>query len=152
MAHEASSIATKTETPARPWHDAFPAPAAVARAVTRQEVLQWLGDGRVDFVLVDVRRTDCEVGFIVSLFCLSVCLLARLFLENQARILYIFLEVSTIIQVHACGDGTAEKNLAQGRHDTRLYQSACAVTISYNPCALWPLFCGEEDEDHMVLR
>jgi hypothetical protein len=46
-----------------PWHAAFPAPQIAASSVSREEVLQWLQEGKTDFVLVDVRRMDCEVNF-----------------------------------------------------------------------------------------
>ncbi|KEF56314.1 uncharacterized protein A1O9_07895, partial [Exophiala aquamarina CBS 119918] len=50
------------------WHDAYPKPRNQSPvAVTRQELLQWLQDGKtpgLDFLLVDLRRTDHEGGTI----------------------------------------------------------------------------------------
>jgi arsenical-resistance protein 2 len=54
-----------------PWHAAFPAPQIAARSVSREEVLQWLQEGKTDFLLVDVRRMDCEVRFPLSFYCFS---------------------------------------------------------------------------------
>jgi len=45
-----------------PWHAAFPNPQTVAGAVSQDQVLQWLQHGKSDFVLIDLRRTDCEVS------------------------------------------------------------------------------------------
>ncbi len=53
------------ETTEVPWHATFPSPKTVAGAVSRDDVLQWLQEGKSDFVLVDLRRTDCEVSTIV---------------------------------------------------------------------------------------
>ncbi|KAF7591035.1 hypothetical protein BBP40_002053 [Aspergillus hancockii] len=53
--------------PTAPWHAAYPAPKNVAPTISRQELLQWIRDGKkagVDFILVDVRRTDFEGGTI----------------------------------------------------------------------------------------
>lgn len=47
-----------------PWHAAFPAPRTTAATLPRQELLQWLKEGKQpgkDFVLVDLRRADYEV-------------------------------------------------------------------------------------------
>jgi arsenical-resistance protein 2 len=45
-----------------PWHAAFPNPKSVAGAVSREQVLQWLQQGKSDFILIDLRRTDCDVS------------------------------------------------------------------------------------------
>ncbi|KAJ5135727.1 uncharacterized protein N7515_005005 [Penicillium bovifimosum] len=50
-----------------PWHAAFPAPKSVAPSISREELLQWIRDGKQagkDYVLVDLRRTDYEGGTI----------------------------------------------------------------------------------------
>ncbi|BAE56260.1 unnamed protein product [Aspergillus oryzae RIB40] len=50
-----------------PWHAAFPAPRTTAATLPRQELLQWLKEGKQpgkDFVLVDLRRADYEGGTI----------------------------------------------------------------------------------------
>lgn len=52
-----------SKTPA--WHDAYPKPRnPLPNVVKRDDLLQWLKDGQksgVDFLLVDLRRTDHEV-------------------------------------------------------------------------------------------
>ncbi|KAF9886881.1 hypothetical protein FE257_011004 [Aspergillus nanangensis] len=51
----------------KPWHAAFPAPRSTAASITREEMLQWMRDGKQpgkDYVLVDVRRNDHEGGTI----------------------------------------------------------------------------------------
>ncbi|KAJ5561902.1 hypothetical protein N7535_003635 [Penicillium sp. DV-2018c] len=50
-----------------PWHAAFPAPKREAPSISREELLQWIRDGKQagkDYVLVDLRRTDYEGGTI----------------------------------------------------------------------------------------
>ncbi|KAH8700205.1 Rhodanese-like domain-containing protein [Talaromyces proteolyticus] len=47
-----------------PWHAAYPAPRRVATTLPSQELLQWFRDGKRDYVLVDLRRTDFEGGTI----------------------------------------------------------------------------------------
>ncbi|CAG8887035.1 unnamed protein product [Penicillium egyptiacum] len=50
-----------------PWHAAYPAPRGAASSISREELLQWIRDGKQagkDFVLVDLRRTDYEGGTI----------------------------------------------------------------------------------------
>jgi arsenical-resistance protein 2 len=47
-----------------PWYEAYPAPKNAAPIIPRQELLQWIHDGKqagVDFALIDLRRTDLEV-------------------------------------------------------------------------------------------
>ncbi|KAJ9493529.1 hypothetical protein H2202_010998 [Exophiala xenobiotica] len=55
-----------SKTPA--WHDAYPKPRnPLPNVVKRDDLLQWLKDGQksgVDFLLVDLRRTDHEGGTI----------------------------------------------------------------------------------------
>ncbi|GAB1199023.1 hypothetical protein APSETT444_008355 [Aspergillus pseudonomiae] len=54
-------------TPEAPWHAAYPAPRTTAAKLPRQELLQWLKEGKQpgkDFVLVDLRRADFEGGTI----------------------------------------------------------------------------------------
>ncbi|ETI25433.1 hypothetical protein G647_02206 [Cladophialophora carrionii CBS 160.54] len=50
------------------WHEAYPTPRNQSpKVVTRQELRQWLQEGQkpgVDFLLVDLRRTDHEGGTI----------------------------------------------------------------------------------------
>jgi len=50
------------ETPAQPWHAAYPAPKCTAPVMSRREVLKKLKEGSKDFVLVDLRRADFEVS------------------------------------------------------------------------------------------
>jgi hypothetical protein len=50
------------ETTEVPWHAAFPSPKTIAGAVSRDEVLQWLQQDKSGFILIDLRRTDCEVS------------------------------------------------------------------------------------------
>ena len=59
MSKETSKEAEQDEVP---WHAAFSNPKTVAGAISRDEVLQWLQQGKSDFVLIDLRRTDCEVS------------------------------------------------------------------------------------------
>ncbi|OQE31147.1 hypothetical protein PENFLA_c002G03976 [Penicillium flavigenum] len=50
-----------------PWHAAYPAPRAAAPSISREELVQWIRDGKQagkDFILVDLRRTDYEGGTI----------------------------------------------------------------------------------------
>ncbi|KAJ5827191.1 hypothetical protein N7447_003954 [Penicillium robsamsonii] len=50
-----------------PWHAAYPAPRSAAPSISREELLQWIKDGKQagkDFILVDLRRTDYEGGTI----------------------------------------------------------------------------------------
>jgi arsenical-resistance protein 2 len=53
----------QTAAPA-PWHAAYPAPKTEAATISREEVLALLKntEGQRDFILVDLRRTDFEVG------------------------------------------------------------------------------------------
>ncbi|KAL4892741.1 Rhodanese-like domain-containing protein [Aspergillus ambiguus] len=54
-------------TQEKPWHAAFPAPRNTAASITREEVLQWMREGKQagkDYVLVDLRRNDFEGGTI----------------------------------------------------------------------------------------
>lgn len=47
-----------------PWHAAYPAPRGAASSILREELLQWIREGKQagkDFLLVDLRRTDYEV-------------------------------------------------------------------------------------------
>jgi hypothetical protein len=47
-----------------PWHAAYPAPRGAALSISREELLQWIREGKQagkDFLLVDLRRTDYEV-------------------------------------------------------------------------------------------
>jgi hypothetical protein len=60
MPQEAPKEAEPAEVP---WHAAFPNPKTVAGAVSRDEVLQWLQHDKSDFVLIDLRRMDCEVSY-----------------------------------------------------------------------------------------
>lgn len=49
----------------QPWHAAFPAPRNTARSISREEMLQWMREGKKagkDYVLVDLRRNDHEVS------------------------------------------------------------------------------------------
>ncbi|EAU36660.1 conserved hypothetical protein [Aspergillus terreus NIH2624] len=55
------------ESTEKPWHAAFPAPRNTAASITREEVLQWMREGKEpgkDYVLVDLRRNDHEGGTI----------------------------------------------------------------------------------------
>lgn len=48
-----------------PWYAAYPAPKSIPDSISASEFLRWLQDGKQpgkDFVLVDLRRTDCEVS------------------------------------------------------------------------------------------
>ncbi|KAJ5516888.1 hypothetical protein N7527_008448 [Penicillium freii] len=50
-----------------PWHAAYPAPRGAAPSISREELLQWIQEGKQggkDFLLVDLRRTDYEGGTI----------------------------------------------------------------------------------------
>jgi hypothetical protein len=73
MPKKTSSEAEVAEVP---WHAAFPNPKTVAGAISRDEVLQWLQQAKPDFVLIDLRRTDCEVSAFPSNF--SSCFCSRI--------------------------------------------------------------------------
>ena len=46
-----------------PWHAAYPAPKTTEPgALTKEDVLGMLQRGEEDFVLIDLRRNDHEVG------------------------------------------------------------------------------------------
>ena len=48
-----------------PWYAAYPAPKSVPGSISALEFFHWLQDGKKagkDFILVDFRRTDCEVS------------------------------------------------------------------------------------------
>lgn len=48
-----------------PWYAAYPAPKSVPDSLSASDFLQWLQNGKragKDFILVDLRRTDCEVS------------------------------------------------------------------------------------------
>ncbi|KAJ5585223.1 uncharacterized protein N7459_005023 [Penicillium hispanicum] len=61
-------MAASSEPAAQPpWHAAYPAPTCIAAQLARQELLQWLREGKhagKKFVLIDLRRTDFEGGTI----------------------------------------------------------------------------------------
>ena len=72
------TMAEPSSTPKeQPWHAAFPAPKAEPDAITKEQMLTWLQEGKVpgkDFVLVDLRRNDYEACvFLLSPF-LSSCI------------------------------------------------------------------------------
>ena len=49
-----------------PWYAAYPAPKSVPDSLSASDFFQWLQQGKragKDFILVDLRRTDCEVSF-----------------------------------------------------------------------------------------
>jgi arsenical-resistance protein 2 len=51
----------------QPWHAAFPAPRNTASSISREEMLQWMREGKQagkDYVLVDLRRNDHEVSLL----------------------------------------------------------------------------------------
>lgn len=58
------------------WHSAYPQPRnETPNAMTRRAVLGWLQDGQkpgVDFLLIDLRRTDHEVSNFLARFCLQM--------------------------------------------------------------------------------
>jgi hypothetical protein len=62
----------ETEPAEVPWHAVFPSPKIVAGSVSRDEVIQWLQEGKSDIVLIDLRRMDCEVSIQSSVFVLSI--------------------------------------------------------------------------------
>lgn len=51
----------------QPWHAAYPAPTSTAVYLPQATALEWMESGEKivgrDFVLVDLRRNDHEVGF-----------------------------------------------------------------------------------------
>lgn len=50
-----------------PWHAAFPTPKSQPGSINKEQLLQWLQEGKeggIDFVLVDLRRNDYEGGTI----------------------------------------------------------------------------------------
>lgn len=49
-----------------PWHAAFPAPKASTDAISKEQFLAWLHEGKtcgLDFVLVDLRKNDYEARY-----------------------------------------------------------------------------------------
>ncbi|PLN76083.1 putative arsenate reductase [Aspergillus taichungensis] len=51
----------------QPWHAAFPSPRTTAASIPRDQLLQWMQQGRVpgkDYVVIDLRRADHEGGTI----------------------------------------------------------------------------------------
>jgi hypothetical protein len=67
--HSQHSVMATSTAPA--WHNAYPQPRNdVPNVVTRKAVLGWLQDGQkpgVDFLLIDLRRTDHEVRTSLSI-------------------------------------------------------------------------------------
>jgi arsenical-resistance protein 2 len=64
-----SQASLKTESP---WYASYPEPQRKAGSVSREELLQWLRDGKQsgnDFLLVDLRRTDFEVRLAILILC-----------------------------------------------------------------------------------
>lgn len=60
----ANTTAPAPPTEEQPWHAAFPSPKSVATPVSREQMHNWLIEGKVpgkDFVLVDLRRNDYKV-------------------------------------------------------------------------------------------
>ena len=60
----ANTTALAPPTEEQPWHAAFPSPKSVATPVSREQMRDWLTEGKVpgkDFVLVDLRRNDYKV-------------------------------------------------------------------------------------------
>lgn len=60
----ANTTAPAPPTEEQPWHAAFPSPKSVATPVSRDQMRDWLTEGKVpgkDFVLVDLRRNDYKV-------------------------------------------------------------------------------------------
>jgi hypothetical protein len=72
---EAPTTTAQSNQPERTaaWHEAYPAPRSLEhlKHISVQEVAQWYADPNQqpgkDFVVVDVRRADCEVGRYVTL-------------------------------------------------------------------------------------
>ena len=59
-----STFVSNTMSAELPWHAAYPAPRGAAPSISREELLQWIREGKQagkDFLLVDLRRTDYEV-------------------------------------------------------------------------------------------
>lgn len=53
-----------------PWYAALPLPKTTARSIPRSHLLSWLKKDKEagkDFVLVDLRRTDHEVNYLLSM-------------------------------------------------------------------------------------
>ncbi|KAI9932661.1 hypothetical protein ASPWEDRAFT_102326 [Aspergillus wentii DTO 134E9] len=48
----------------QPWHAAFPAPRSTSQTIRKEQLLQWMHEGRKDYVVIDLRRTDFEGGTI----------------------------------------------------------------------------------------
>ena len=48
-----------------PWYEAFPAPKSEVDPLTSRQLLQRLWMGTLDFVLIDLRRNDCEVSSLI---------------------------------------------------------------------------------------
>ena len=63
------STAVTVEAEPAPWHAAYPAPKSNVAAISREDVLGLLRGGKDiagrDFVLVDLRQNDHEVGQVV---------------------------------------------------------------------------------------
>lgn len=48
-----------------PWYAAYPEPKSVPDSISVSDFFHWLQNGKragKDFILVDLRRTDCEVS------------------------------------------------------------------------------------------
>lgn len=68
MATNPSTDPSKADGTPAPWYAAYPAPKSEATTISREEVLAMLKAtplGNRDFVLVDLRRNDFEVSWLV---------------------------------------------------------------------------------------
>lgn len=60
-----ANIGTTSVPAEAPWHAAYPPPRNTPASLSREELLEWLQNGKTpgqDFILVDLRRTDFEVS------------------------------------------------------------------------------------------
>lgn len=94
-----------------PWYAAFPTAKTTAPSVSRSEVLGWLQDdtrGTVDFVLVDLRRTDYEGGTILG----SINLPAQSLYPTIPTLYTIFKQAGVAKVVWYCGSSGGRGNRA----------------------------------------
>ena len=152
----AAAATTIDENPAAmetPWYAAFPAAKTTAPSVSGSEVLGWLQDdtrGTVDFVLVDLRRTDYEVGIHPSLDRIPQylrCMYTSISMQRNHRE-----ELPHQVQSQA---SLPPKRLIRdelaGRHDSWIHQPASSEFVSNHSNALRHLQASWRCEGCLVL-
>ncbi|KAH8649457.1 Rhodanese-like domain-containing protein [Tricladium varicosporioides] len=105
-----AAIQVEKETP---WHAAYPAPVITAGGLTREQLLKWMGEGKVagkDYVLVDLRRVDYEGGTIRG----SINLPAQSLYDTIPSLYTLFSTAKVTRVIWYCGSSRGRGNRAAG--------------------------------------